>query len=46
MWKFKRMIYSFVLGGRTCDFKVINGVFVLFGIKDFVWIKGKGSYLF
>lgn len=34
-----RMTHSAAPGGRACDFKAI----ALSGIKDPVWIKGKGS---
>lgn len=30
-------------GGRACDFKATSRAFALSGIKDPVWIKGKGS---
>lgn len=38
-----RMTHSPAPGERACDFKATSRAFALSGIKDPVWIKGKGS---
>lgn len=38
-----RMTRSPAPGGRACDFKAANRASASSGIKDPVWIKGKGS---
>lgn len=43
-WKSRRMTGSPAPGGRACDFKATNWAFALSGIKNPVWIKGKGSH--